>query len=41
METLTKILEKLGEAFARIGWMYAAPGNLRRSWSPRPPKEGR
>jgi hypothetical protein len=22
METLTKILEKLGESFARVGWMF-------------------
>jgi hypothetical protein len=30
MQTLTKILEKIGEHFAWAGWMYGAP-------MPRPP----
>ena len=41
METLTKILEKLGEHFARVGWMYGAPVYLRPPWHHRPPKEDR
>lgn len=40
METMSKILEKLGEGFAWVGWMYGAPGYPRPPWYPRPPKEG-
>ena len=41
METLTKILEKIGEHFAWAGWMYGAPVYPRPPWYPRPPKEAR
>jgi hypothetical protein len=41
METLTKILEKLGEGFAWVGWMYGALVHPRPPWYPRPPKEAR
>jgi hypothetical protein len=40
METLTKILEKLGEGFAWVGWMYGAPGVPAPALVP-PPAEGR
>jgi hypothetical protein len=38
METLIKILEKLGESFVRVGWMFG----LRVYWqapSPSPPRK--
>jgi hypothetical protein len=41
METLTRILEKIGENFARVGWMYGVPVSPRPIWYPRPPKEDR
>jgi hypothetical protein len=41
METLTRILEKLGENFASVGWMYGAPVYPRSPWYPRPRKEDR
>jgi hypothetical protein len=41
MRTLTKILEKIGENFARVGWMYGAPVYPRPPYYPRPRKEDR
>lgn len=41
MRTLTKILEKIGENFARVGWMYGAPVYLHPPWYPRLRKEDR
>jgi hypothetical protein len=41
METLTKILEKRGEGFAWVGWMYGAPVYPRPPWYPHPTKERR
>jgi hypothetical protein len=39
MRTLTKILEKIGENFARVGWMYGAPVYPRPPYDPRPRKQ--
>jgi hypothetical protein len=41
MRTLTKILEKIGENFARTGWMFGAPMYWRSPYYPRPRKEDR
>jgi hypothetical protein len=41
METLTRILEQLGEHFAWAGWMYGAPVSPRPPWHLRPRKEDR
>jgi hypothetical protein len=41
METLTRILVKIGEHFAWAGWMYGAPVSPRPPWHLRPPKQDR
>ena len=41
METLTKILEKLGKQMAWAGWMYGMPVYRHALYSTRPPKDGR
>ena len=39
MRTLTRILEKIGENFARVGWMYGAPVYPHPPYDPRPRKQ--
>jgi hypothetical protein len=41
VETLTKILEKIGEHYVRVGWMYGVPIYPRLPVSPRPPYQPR